>query len=159
MSSEGRLRFLQRYPRVVGIFLLVVGVWMTLHCIQSGKAMARFAGGAIAEGRVVGVENAGSGIPDYRMSVAWTDASGAEQTATTNIYKDDFERSKAGDAIQLLTANDDPGSVMLKKIYDDQGLVSLGFAHATPLVFFGLLAFLCGVFLLVTGNRFLGQDD
>jgi hypothetical protein len=154
-QSQGAMRIVRRHPRAGGFLLAVVGVVMAWQSVQSGKEMSRFAGGELVDGRVVSVENVGAGLPDFRMKVVWADSNGAERTATTKVFKSDFEGSRPGDVVQLLVANDDPGAVALKRIYDNEGLVSLGFVQATPLVFAGVLVLLGGLFLLATGNRFL----
>jgi hypothetical protein len=131
---------------------------MARESLRDGTKMARFAGPPF-EGRVVRVDNVGSSIPVFQMQVAWVDASGVGQTATTQAFKNDYERLKPGDPVLLMAARDAPRTVVLKRIYDNQGLVSLGTTQATPLIFFAAALLLGGAFLLATGNRFLGSDD
>jgi hypothetical protein len=158
-QSQGAMRIVRRYPRVGAIFLLVVGTIMTWHSIQSGKKMARFSEDSLTEGRVIRIEDIGTATPEFQMTVSWTDDDYIERTSTTRVFKYDSEHFHPGDTVQLLVASDDPGTVMLKRIYDNQGLVTLGSIQATPLIFFGALLLLGGVFLLATGNAFLRSAD
>jgi hypothetical protein len=155
IQSRGAMRLVRRYPRIGGLLLAAIGLVMTWQSVQAGRTMARFAGGAQAEGRVIGVENVGAGLPEFRLNVAWVDSAGVEQIAATRVFKREFENLRPGERVELLVARDDPGAVVLERIFDRAGLVSLGPTSATPLVFAGVPVFLGGVFLLATGSRFL----
>ncbi len=155
IQSRGAMRLVRRYPRTGGLLLVAIGLVMTRQSVQDGSTLARFAGGAPAEGRVIGVENVGAGLPEFRMNVAWVDSAGVEQITATRVFKREFETLRAGQRVELLVAKDESGAVVLKGIVDKAGLVSLGPTAATPLVFAGVPVFLGGLFLLATGSRFL----
>lgn len=149
------MQLVRRYPRAGGIVLVIVGVYMAWDSLVTGKEMARFKGGSAVEGRVVGIENVGTTIPRFEMTVTWSDAV-EERTAKTRVYKYESESLSPDETVELLVAKDDPEVVMLRRIYDNQGSVTLGAdTQATPLIFFGALLTLGGGFLMATGARFL----
>jgi hypothetical protein len=147
MSSHTQLNrliieTLARHPIAGAVIWVAAGAFMTRNAILEGTRMQRFVGGPRVVGSVVELRPA-----HYEMTAGWRDPNGNDRRGTVALYRDDVARLQPNTPVDLRLAATDYADAMLAANFEraDKPITLFGVA-ATPMVFFGLICILVGLF-------------
>ena len=156
--TQATMRVVRRHPVAAGLALWLLGGLVTWQSLQQGSESARYVGGTAVTGELIEITDAGTVTPDYRMRVRWSDAAGVTRESQAQAYRSDLKRYQPGDPVALRVATDDPDAVIPERVLRNRGLLRFGGVVVTPMVYAGGALVLGGLFLMLTGNRFLNTE-